>query len=187
MYNAWAGRAVFPFTGVCWRRVRGTGISLQPLVLFLLYLSWEVHLLHGVKQVQCLFGTCQRGSVLAVHCEGSGFIPGHSSLKLQESLKANCPLDLGLQTVDIGSLAKPRRALPACFCVVTRCAVTPFSYARTQHTLCSTGSSGTTVSLERSDWKGFGGGELCVGGTDWYRARLSLSPSAHHQITSWTC
>lgn len=105
------------------------------------------------------------GLVQAVRCRGTDFTPGHSSLKLQASLKAGCPLDLGLQTVDIGSPAKLHRALPACFCVVNRCAVTPFSCARTRRTLCCAGSSGITASPELSDLEGFGGGELCVGGT----------------------
>lgn len=65
-------------------------------------------------------------------------------MELQEPWKADCPLDLGLQTADPGSC----QALPACFCVVDRCAVPLLSY------MCG----GITVSLELSAWGGLGWG-----------------------------
>lgn len=75
------------------------------------------------------------------------FAPGHSSLELQEPWKADCPLDLGLQTADPGSC----QALPECFCVVDRCAVPLLCYMRRE--LRDHGVPGA-VSLG-----GFGGGD----------------------------
>lgn len=114
-----------------------------------------------MKQEQCSLAH-DEGPVQAACCRGTDFPPGHSSLRFQASLKAGCPLDLELQTVDLGSPAKPHQALPVCFCVVNGCAVTPFSYTCTWCMPCSTGSSEITVSLELSDVEGVGGGELWV-------------------------
>lgn len=56
----------------------------------------------------------------AVCCEGTHQLQDESSSKLQKSPEVDCPLDVGLQTVDTGFPAKQCWALPACFCVTNR-------------------------------------------------------------------
>lgn len=164
MYSVCAGRAVPPVRSI--GGVWGTlGLAFSLLRCSVCFLSPSSSGKFTSFVARSGYGACLahvKGPVQSVCCRGTNFTAGHSSLKLQAPLKADCPLDLGLQTVGIGSPAKLHRALPACFCVVNRCAVTPFACAGTRRTLWCTGSSGITVSLELSDLEGFRGGELCV-------------------------
>lgn len=86
-------------------------------------------------------------------CRGTDFAPGHRSLKPQAPLETDRPLDLGLQMLDRVSSPKPQRALPACFCVVNRCAVTLFSTHAQSARSALQGAQGSQCPQSHLTWR----------------------------------
>lgn len=103
-----------PSAQLHWRGLRGTGLTFSlsrcSVCCLMPWVPWEIRLLCSTEQALGM----SRGLWAA---QSQIFAAGHGSLELQQSWKADCPLDLGLRRL-IQAPAKLLRARPACFCVV---------------------------------------------------------------------